>query len=316
MARKITIDNTAAGQRLDKFLVKYLAAAPKATIYKLLRKKSIKVNGAKATESYILNPQDTITFFLSDDTLDKFSAKEISLVPKNMGKAEIEKIYEDEYVLIVNKPANLLTQPNIKGGDSLIARIRGEEEGLFKTTVINRLDRNTTGIVVCAKTLIAAQILSELFRRREIEKYYIGIVHGKISDNMILEATHIKDEANNLVEYIGVDVPRGTQKNKISTTEIIPMAYNKNKDISIIKIKLITGHSHQIRAHLKFAGYPLVGDPKYGLSSEFSKAKRQQLHAHEIKFPKMQNNILQYLQEKTFKATIPPDFIFHMQQDV
>jgi len=290
--QEIKITQDIAGQRADKFLARYLGAAPKAFIHKMLRKKNILINDKKAEGAQILAVGDMMTLYLSDETIEKFTKAKVAY------EGPLDIIYEDENIAIVNKPANLLTQPDSANRDSLIGRLRYLcADAAFDPITVNRLDRNTTGIVLCAKNLPAAQILSRLIHNRCIEKNYLAVAHGEISREMLLEGLHIKDEAKNLVEI----VPRGTLGSKV-VTKVTPIKYNDVLDVTVLKIGLETGRSHQIRAHLASIGHPLVGDKKYGGKS----AARQMLHAHEIAFCEV-DGLLGYLIGKQFEAQLPND---------
>jgi len=298
--KKIIIDNTGGGQRLDKFLSRYMPAAPKSTIHKLVRKKVIIVNERKTDASYILETGDVITLFLADDTIAKFVSQKAADV-----SGVIDIIYEDDHILFANKPANLLTQPDARAGDSLLGRVRAhcDSDVVFKPVAVNRIDRNTTGIAVFAKTVTAAQILSKIFHDRDVDKYYLAVICGELRDKKRLEGAHSKDEAKNKAEISG-------EGDKISITEVYPIGYSLKTDTTTARIKLITGHSHQIRAHMLSINHPIVGDPKYGRAgaSPRATARRQLLHAHEIHFPKAWG-ALEYLRGQTFAAPIPADIL-------
>ena len=290
--QEITITQDISGQRLDKFLARHLNAAPKAFIHKMLRKKNIVINGKRAEGALVLAVGDVVTLYLADETITKFTKA------KSISEGPLDIIYEDENIVIVNKSANLLTQPDIAGGDSLVGRLGHLHKGTaFAPVAINRLDRNTTGIVLCAKNLPAAQILAKLVHDRQIEKNYLAAVHGEIPCEMLLEGLHTKDEAKNLAKI----VPRGTFGRE-AVTKVIPIKYDAAMDVTVLKIGLETGRSHQIRAHLAEIGHPLVSDRKYGGRGE----GHQRLHAHEIVFGEV-SGILGYLSGKRFEAPLPED---------
>ncbi|MDR2183701.1 MAG: RluA family pseudouridine synthase [Clostridiales bacterium] len=292
--KKITITQDISGQRLDKFLARCLGAAPKTFIYKMLRKKNIVVNGKRADGALILSAGDVVTLYLAEGTIAKFTKAGIA----HDGPVDI--IFEDENIIIVNKSANLLTQPDAPGGDSLIGRLRHRHaDAAFAPVAINRLDRNTTGIVLCAKNLAAAQILAKLVHDRQIEKSYLAVAHGEISREMRLEGLHTKDAVKNLAEI----VPRGTLGRK-AVTKLTPIEYHAEKNVTMLKIGLETGRGHQIRAHLAAIGHPLVGDTKYGGRG----AARQMLHAHEIAFGEI-GGCLEYLCGRRFVAPLPKDML-------
>jgi len=296
--QQIKIDANTAGQRLDKFLARHLGTAPRSFIQKMLRKKNITLNGRHAEGSAIIAGGDILTLYLSDETIAKFTK------PLNTIIGDINIIYQDDNIAVLNKPANLLTQPDSANSDSLVGRLRHRlADSSFAPVAVNRLDRNTTGIVLCAKTLASAQTLSQLIHDRAIIKHYLAIAHGKITQPLRLEGLHIKDADKNLARI----VPRGTSCDgvKAAITEIAPIAYNAARNVTTLKVALETGRSHQIRVHMASIGHPLVGDKKYGGKG----AKRQMLHAHEVVLEQVEGT-LAYLSGKAFVASMPDDMVY------
>jgi len=302
---QIIIDVLNANQRLNKFLMKYLNKADKSFIYKMLRKKRIKLNGGKADGSELLCEGDVITFYISPETLKELYAPN-NAVSMYFGKSLPTPIiiYENEDILIANKPSGLLTHAEKKGDDTLIDRVsyylhkKGEydpfKQGSFAPVCANRLDRNTSGIVACAKNLPAAQLLAETFRTRNAFKYYIAVVYGKIGVKVVVHNYLYKDFETNKVEvqnHIG----------KEALTEIEPM--KAGDDFTVVKIHLHTGRTHQIRAHLQSIGHPIIGDPKYGnkkINDIYKKThniRNQMLHAYELT-----------VMGQTFNAAPPNEF--------
>jgi len=296
--QKITITHEIAGQRLDKFLARHLGTAPRPFIQKMLRKKNITLNGRRAEGSAIISAGDVLTLYLSDETIAKFTK------PPNAAAGDLAIIYQDDNIAVLNKPANLLTQPDSTNSDSLVGRLRHKLADLtFAPVAVNRLDRNTTGVVLCALTLMAAQALSQLIHNRTITKHYLAIAHGEIPHAIRLEGLHMKDADKNFAQI----VPRGTicENGKTAVTEITPIAYNAAQDVTTLKVVLETGRSHQIRAHLASFGHPLVGDRKYGGKG----ARRQMLHAHEVTLGQVEGE-LAYLTGKHFIAPPPADMVY------
>ena len=275
--KKIIVDEKNFNQRLDKFLFKVLNTAPKNFVYKMLRKKNILLNDLKASGNEILKQGDEIYLYLSDDTIKKFSCQR----EKIKSKHKINILFENEDVLICDKPAGILSQPDNKlTDDSVLNRLynmRGEN--IF---ICNRLDRNTSGIIICAKNFIATQTLNNLIKNKSVEKYYLTIVKGKITHPNTLINFMQKDTTKNKIQI---------NNNQIGEKIILkykPLAFNDS--FSLLEIKLITGKSHQIRAQLKNINHPIIGDKKYGDSqiNLFFKNKfglqYQLLHAYKINF--------------------------------
>jgi 23S rRNA pseudouridine955/2504/2580 synthase len=307
------VDKNEAKQRLDKLLMKRLNLAPKSFIYKMLRKKNITLNGKKADGREILQINDEIKLFLSDETIDKFTKQ----IQTTIVEQEFQVVYEDEQILIVNKPVGLLSQKasgnDISLVDQIISyllktnQITKKQLQTFKPAICNRLDRNTSGLVVAGKTLRSLQVISDLFKKQKINKYYLCIVVGNISRKEKISGFLKKDEKTNHV-FIS--------KNQSENSTLIKTEYEpirSNKDYTLLKIKLITGKSHQIRAHLASIGHPILGDYKYGnkkineLLKNKYKLSSQLLHSYELEFPE-EINEFQYLSCKKFQAKIPDLF--------
>ena len=308
--KEIIVNKDSANQRLDKFLAKYLNAAPKSFIYKMLRKKNIKLNSAKAQGLEILAESDTIQIFMADETINKFrSEKKVEL-----HSAYIDIVFEDENILICNKPRGLLTHPGASSdNDTMLSRIlaylykKGEYdtsvESVFTPGLCNRLDRNTTGIIVCAKTLKAAQQLNKAISSRESEKFYKAIVIGEINSKGALEGYLTKDKKNNIATI-------SDSGEKSVLTEYTPICAKNG--YSLLKIKLITGRSHQIRAHLSDTGHPILGDGKYGGKKD-KEPSFQMLHSQGIKFFGLKGE-LKLHNGTEFSAPPPEDFLYYQHK--
>jgi len=311
--RVLKVEKNEAGQRLDKLLMKQLNKAPKSFIYKMLRKKNITLNGKKAEGSEITKINDEIKLFLSDETIEKFS----EIGSTTVVEQDFSIVYEDSNILVVNKPAGLLSQKSVPEDVSLVeqvisymltsGQITKEQLQTFKPSICNRLDRNTSGLVVTGKSLLGLQTMSQLFRDRSLQKYYLCIVNGKIERSQHITGYLRKDEKTNQVT-----VSRSAlEDSEPIQTEYEPIHYNE--EYSLLKVKLITGKTHQIRAHLNSIGHPIIGDGKYGnekINQWFRKEfglKHQLLHSYQIIFPNMEGE-LQHLSNMTLTAKEPELF--------
>lgn len=317
--QSVIITKNQAGQRLDKFLKKYLPEAEPGFLYKMLRKKNITLNGRKAEGKEMLSEEDQVCFFFSDETLLKFrgniKAPEIKgkdSGPNRMGNGsteyrkayqtlpQMEILYEDDNILAINKHAGVLTQKASQRDLSLNEWLIGyllekgnitEEELLtFRPSVCNRLDRNTSGIVLCGKSLWGSQILSEMIREHTLRKFYHTICVGKLEEESILEGYLIKDTAANKVAISG----NSKSGRKNTEGDYIKTAYHPislSKNYTLLEVELFTGKTHQIRAHLSSIGHPIIGDYKYGNNGINNALKKdvgldaQLLHAYRVEFP-------------------------------
>lgn len=288
---EIYIEKNDAGQRLDRFLKKYLKNAPLSVIYKIIRK-DVKVNGKRAKEDYMLAEGDALALYMEDVQLEAWTKKKANV----KAKKQFTIVHEDDDMIIVNKPFGLLVHGDkSEKKDTLSNQVidyliengsyNPRTEKSFVPSPVHRLDRNTTGIVVFGKNAESLRSLSAKFRDEDggISKFYYTIVHGRLDKELHLRNKLLKDEQRNIGRVLPLDDERG----KYIETIVRPI-YSSSK-YSLVEIELITGRSHQIRAHLSFAGHPLVGDTKYGgkefvsKSGEWSLGKTTQaLHAHKI----------------------------------
>ncbi len=306
--REIRISGREAGQRLDKFLGKYLREAGKGFLYKMLRKKNITLNGGRADGSEKLAEGDTVRLFLSEETLEKFCGK-VSGAGQAQWGAKLEILYEDSQVILVNKPAGMLSQQAEAGDVSLCEHLTSyllasgqlteAELAVFRPGVCNRLDRNTSGLVAAGKTIRGLQALSELFRQRSLDKYYLALVRGIGLKARRLEGYLRKDAASNTVAVSA----RPAEGSSFICTAYEPV--EEGEGATLLRVHLITGKTHQIRAHLASIGHPILGDRKYGEPRpEFP---RQMLHAWELVFPNPLPGLPQ-LAGRRFQAPLPADF--------
>lgn len=318
----ITITENEAEQRLDKFLGKYMNKAPKSFFYKMLRKKNITLNKKKAEGNERLKVGDEIRLFLSDETIEGFGGSKAYKKPlKNASYPELDIIYEDAHILLINKPAGLLSQKAKPEDVSLVellisyllksGQLKEEDLRSFRPGICSRLDRNTSGLVAAGKSLPGLQAMNELIRTRTIGKYYRCIVTGIITKPQRIEGWLKKDEkANEVTIY-----QREQKDSLFICTEYLPLETISigNGRYTCLEVHLITGRSHQIRAHLASIGHPIVGDSKYG-NSQINKyfleqfgLKYQLLHAFRLEFPHLEG-VLIPLANRKFTAPLPPLF--------
>lgn len=304
---KITKEN--ANQRADKFVRKFLNDAPLSFIYKIFRKKDVKINNHRIKENYILNEGEVLKIFVTDEQLKEFNK------PKQIEKIKVnfEIVFEDENILIANKPKGLLIHGDINEKRSTLSNMvlaylhsKGEfknnGEG-FTPAPCHRLDRNTSGLVIFAKNIQASQILMELFKTHEnIEKHYLVLVKGELSSDGVINAPLLKDSNSGFVKVSSM--ASGAKK---AITKYHPLSVNKK--YSLVDANLVTGRTHQIRVHFSYIGHPILGDQKYGdfiLNKEFDKKfdyHYQFLHAYRVHFGEVPG-VLNYLSGKTFIAKL------------
>ncbi|MCC8140606.1 MAG: RluA family pseudouridine synthase [Lachnospiraceae bacterium] len=319
--KMIIVQEQEAGQRLTKLLGSRLGGASTGFLYKMLRKKNITLNGKKADGSERLHAGDEIRIFLSEETYEKFASREPE---ETFPEAQLSIVYEDPQILIVNKPAGMLSQKSSPRDVSLNEYMLGylvrsgqwkPGEQAFRPSVCSRLDRNTSGLVVCGKTMPALQRMAELLRSRELKKYYLCLVSGRVEGAQRLEGWLKKDAASNRVEIFTEEQDGALP----IITEFEPLRTSDRS--TLLKVHLITGRPHQIRAHLASIGHPVIGDVKYGdrRGNEFYQKKygvrRQLLHAWRMEFPAMEQPFDQ-LSGKSFEADLPHDFSKAMQAEM
>ena len=335
--REVIISDRESGQRLDKFLKKYLSKAGSGFIYKMLRKKNIVLNGKKAAGGELLSSGDKIKFFLSDETLATFTGAVITdkdnnissqknklVIDETNGKCllyasyKVPVLYEDDHIIFFDKPAGLLSQKSDKNDISLVdifaeymKTIDGGLPGGYTPGICNRLDRNTSGLVAAGKSVKGLQLLSEVIRDRRVSKIYRCIVQGNVNEGAKLKGLLVKDEKTNKVMIVN-----NTKTIKANTSNDAVYIETEYRPIgvcsagTILEVLLITGKTHQIRAHLASIGHPIVGDVKYG-DGKSGKFKRQMLHAYEMRFGE-ETGVLSGVSNKSIIAPYPEELLHYI----
>ena len=278
-----TVEKNDAGQRLDKFVLKVTTRLPDSLLYKAIRTKKIKVNRKRCEPGQLLQEKDTVQLFLSPDFFGEGEEPWKSLTPR------VTVIFEDENLLICHKDAGISchSDEGQKSG-TLIDHIKAylykkgefcpEKENSFAPALCNRIDRNTCGLVICAKNAVALREMNRLIRERMVEKEYLAWIHGSWTGPERVTVYLKKDSKQNRV-FVS-DTPRPEHLTAI--TRIEPVFYDKKRDRELVRIGLETGRTHQIRATLAHLGHPLVGDSKYGHDRADPDFAHQALFAHSL----------------------------------
>ena len=308
----VTITKNDGGQRLDRFMKKYLRNAPLSLIYRLIRK-DVKVNGKRSHIETELAEGDVLSIYITDE---EFEALKGEKNKAETAKKQFNIVYEDDNILVADKPFGLITHGDGREKrKTLVNQVRGyledsgvyreEDEKVFRIASANRLDRNTTGLVAFGKTAAAQKALSRGFSDKEaIEKYYLTIVTGEMTGELDISGNIEKDEEKNISRVTG---------DKGRAAETIATPIKTGNGFTLVQVRLMTGRTHQIRVHLAWAGFPLIGDAKYGNAEVNRKIKQetgittQLLHAYRLVFTDMQES-LSYLNGKAVEAEMPARF--------
>ncbi|MDP4120597.1 MAG: RluA family pseudouridine synthase [Bacillota bacterium] len=307
--KTIEIQKNDADQRLDKFLSKHFKTMPKSLMYKYIRTKYIKLNGKRCDIADRLNEGDILTFYIKDEFFEAANASTAENYDFLKAPTDIDILYEDENILLADKKPGLIVHPDENYHfDSLIARIqhylydKGEydpkSENSFAPALVNRIDRNTGGIVIAAKNAESLRILNAKMKSREIKKIYLCVVFGILKKKeATLSGFLVKNESQNRV-YI-----HDSMQESAKTIKTKYRVLSEANNMSLLEVELLTGRTHQIRAHLASIGHPLVGDGKYGKNQQNKLAglKRQALYSYKLTFAfESDAESLDYLNGKGF----------------
>ena len=306
--KEFVIKKNDAGQRLDKYITKSFPLIPQSLMYKYIRNKRIKVNGKKSEISYKLCVDDVISMYINDEFFEPIKPKYDFL---SAGKS-LKVVYEDANIILIDKPAGILSHPD-EGNytDTAITRVKrylyekGEynpdNEMSFAPALVNRIDRNTCGIIIGAKNAESLRILNEKLKNRELHKYYLCVAIGKLKNREgIIKGYLEKNEKQNRV-YIS---EKSNDKTKAIATKYNVLDYKSG--LSLVEVELLTGRTHQIRASFSHLGNPLLGDGKYGTNAQnkqFGGYKKQFLYSYKLAFDfESDAGILNYLNGKSFEV--------------
>lgn len=311
---KLTITENEENQRLDRFLKKYLKNAPLSHIYKLIRK-DVKVNGKRAKADALLRKGDEISLYMDEATL----RNQVRPRKQRMARRQFKIAYEDENLLIVDKPFDLLTHGDSREKKNTLAnqvcgylQEKGEyrpgREKIFVPSPVNRLDRNTTGLVMFGKNSRTVQALGAMMRDKgRVSKWYLAIIAGELDRALTLTHRMEKDPNSNRISILPLESGRG------KVIETIARPLERGKGFTLVEVELLTGRTHQIRAHLGQAGFPVIGDAKYGNERVNRAMKRrfglmaQLLHAYKLRFNETDPQF-EYLTGKEVTAALPQSF--------
>ncbi len=308
--KEIIINKNDSGQRLDKFLHKFFKSAmPTSLIYKYIRKKRIKLDGKRTAPDYVLQCGDVLKLYINDEFFENDKKTAIAHV-----KPDFDVIFEDDNIILIDKKAGVVVHEDDNGSiNTLVAQLLSyliakgeyspEDEQSFTPALCNRIDRNTSGIVIAAKNAEALRVMNDIIKHRMVKKTYLALCEGVMENKKaVLSGWLFKDSKQNRV-YVTDKPQKGSQK--IVTAYKVISQYKEN---ALLEIELITGRTHQIRAHLSSIGHPLVGDGKYGKINASSR-RHQALHSYKLEFlTGFEDTCLAYLSGREF-VSYSADFI-------
>lgn len=313
--KELIVGENGVSKRIDNYLFKlYGEKISKSEIYRYIRKKRIKINNTRTYPDYRLCLSDVIFLYINDDLLNQESKITSEKYRRQNLNPNIDIVYEDSNIIVIDKPAGLIVHPDkTQKFNTLIDNLkiylsqRDENSKIidddgFSVAFCNRIDRNTSGLVVAAKNNATLLAMNRLIKNREITKKYRCLVYGKLEPNSseIIKNYITKNTKNNTV--IVTEEPINNSKYAETHYTVLETAKLKDKvDISLLEVELITGRTHQIRAHLSHIGHPIVGDSKYGSKKLNRKTgyKHQVLYSYQLQFHKnLSEHYLQYLSSK------------------
>ncbi|MGM9873478.1 MAG: RluA family pseudouridine synthase [Bacilli bacterium] len=316
--KEYLINKSDSNQTLEKYIRKVLYFVPLSFIYKLFRKKDIKVNHRWENKNYIVIENDVISIYIKDEDFDLFKSNKENKKYQKLDEISNLIIYEDNNILIINKPQGLLVQPDSSFAKSLDEMVinylyfKNEIDPINNVVTgvgpAHRIDRNTSGIVIFGKNISSLHLLMDYMKDKDkIEKYYLAIVKGVTEKQGEINAPILKIEKNN---HVVVDFDNKDSKPALTKYKLIKSFNN----YSLVEFRLLTGRTHQIRIHSSYISHPIIGDNKYGdfiLNKEFKSKydiNNQLLHSYKIKFNKL-DGVLSYLSNREFIADLPDNFI-------
>ena len=311
---KFTVNSNDSGQRLDKFLSKALPSLPFSMMYKAIRTKDIKVNKKRTSHDFRLCEGDIVEVYLKEDFSKKIEFDFKKLVP------DVQVVYEDENLLIVNKPQGVSVHPDaVQEKSTLIDHIKAylyqkgeyipENENSFAPSLCNRIDRNTTGMVICAKNSASLRQINQMIKNNKVCKKYLLLCHGLLSKKSGTLTNYLEKNSDKNIVHI-LNSP--TRNTVTAITKYTVIRENKALNISLCEAELMTGRTHQIRVQFAHIGHSLVGDGKYGINRDDIKMgfKYQALCSYSLEFFPDKDSFLNYLSGKCFTISVPySDFI-------